>query len=118
MNISKIAKEMGVKRQIIYRVLYGKKMRLTNSFLHRLTDIINAECSSNITISDLKKGIYLSPTLRKLFQSSPARKSRVLSVRVSHLRCFASNCAPMDAAFLGKTAGVSSSSAHDVARSL
>ena len=114
MNISKIASEMGVKRQIIYRVLYGKKMRLTSEFLAALANTINRYSDIAVTISDLKKGIYLSSRLRYVFQSSPARKSRVLSVRVSHLLRRANSCAPMDAAFLGKTAGVASSSSQVV----
>ena len=112
MNISKIASEVGVKRQILYRVLYGKKMRLTSEFLATLANTINKYSDITVTISDLKKGIYLSPRLRYVFQSSPARKSRVLRMRVSHLRCRANSCDPMNAAFFGNEAGVRSSSSQ------
>lgn len=105
MNISKIAEKAGVKRQIIYRILYGKKMRLTDSFLTKLASIINSECNSTITIIDLKKGIFLSPSLLHIFQSSPARKSIVLSERVSHLRCRERSLLPTNAASLGKAEG-------------
>lgn len=114
MNVSKIAKEMNVKRQIIYRVLYGKKMRLTDDFLNKLVNVINTNCNSTISVADLKKGIYLSASLRKIFQSSPARKRRVLSSRVSHLRWRANSCDPIDAAIFGKAAAVLSSSSHIV----
>lgn len=112
MNISKIASELGVKRQIIYRVLYGKKMRLTSEFLAALANTINRYSDIAVTISDLKKGIFLSPKLRSVFQSSPARKSRVLRTRVSHLRCFDKSCDPINAAFFGNEAGVRSSSSQ------